>query len=352
VTDLLEVTKGLDRGGMERIVVDIAVGRHQHGNETRVVVVNGTRRALAEELERTGVPVAWLPGSDRVGRRGLVALATEIRSARSSTIHAHGPWPIVAAALLRRSGQCAVGTVHAMWPDHRRLSRLAMRLVAWRLDALTTVSTAAQQALPSRLRRRSVVIPHGVQPDSPDSEVQAATWDIAVLASHRSAKGYPVLLEALAALERPVRVIVAGDGPDRDHHVALATRLGGPATIDWQPVTTDPRSVLRNSTICVIASVTESQPLVALDALACGIPVVGTDVGRIAELLADGGGRVVPANDPSALAAAISAMLTEMSDPSRARRHRSDAREAAAAWPLDTALDRYDDLFDELARRR
>jgi glycosyltransferase involved in cell wall biosynthesis len=352
MTELLELTKGLDRGGMERILVDIALHRQRNGQAVRVVVINGTRRSLAEELEAGGIRVQWLPGSDRIGWRGLRSLAEVVRQAPATVLHAHGPWPIVLAAVLRRGDQRTVGTIHAVWADHRLFSRVAMLAVAGRLDALSTVSDAAHRSLPRRLRRTASVIPHGVTAEEHVAAQPEPTWDVAVIASHRPAKGYPVLLEALAAAGRHLHVVAVGDGPDRSRHQAMAERLGLGEMIDWQPSTDDPRAVLRRSRVCVIASTTESQPLVALEALVCGVPVIGSEVGRIPELLADGGGVVVRRNDRLALAKAIDAMLTAMDDPPTAERWRNEARRAAGAWPLEAALHRYDALFDSLTGAR
>ena len=87
----------------------------------------------------------------------------------------------------------------------------------------------------------------------------------------------------------------------------------------------DPRPYLVAGDVFALPSAYEAYPLVVLEALACGLPVVATPVGSVPDLIGDGNGRVVSRNVP-----AIREALAELADADRA---------AAAAQARETALD-------------
>jgi glycosyltransferase involved in cell wall biosynthesis len=121
--------------------------------------------------------------------------------------------------------------------------------------------------------------------------------------------GLDVLLEAwslLAAGRQDVVLLIAGDGPERGHLEALAMDLGIASSVRFLGRLGDAEvvSCYRAADVCVVPSVAlEGFGLVVLEALACGTPVVATDVGGLPEALSQlDASLVVPGGDPSALA--------------------------------------------------
>ena len=98
--------------------------------------------------------------------------------------------------------------------------------------------------------------------------------------------------------------------------------------------------------VCAVPSLTESFGLVALEAMACGTPVVGTRVGGLQTLIEDGeSGLLVPAGDDTALAEAIHAVLTDH----RLRTHLSHgARERAERFTWSRVGQRMTELYDKV----
>jgi glycosyltransferase involved in cell wall biosynthesis len=113
-------------------------------------------------------------------------------------------------------------------------------------------------------------------------------------------KGIPSVLEALARLaERgmdEVSLRIVGRGPERGRIDAAIARLGLAGRVeitDWVEDAEDLAEVYRSARVLVIASTSEGGPRVAVEAMACGTPVLGTRVGILPELLRDGrGGRL------------------------------------------------------------
>jgi glycosyltransferase involved in cell wall biosynthesis len=139
-------------------------------------------------------------------------------------------------------------------------------------------------------------------------------------------KGYDVLVDALARMPETEAVIV-GEGPQRKNieRCARDAGVGGRLTlVGWSD---DARSYLRRFDAFVLPSRFEGFPLVILEAMLAGVPVIATDVGSVSESVTDGDtGILVAPEDPAALAEAIRRVLA---DPELARRIGERGRQVA-----------------------
>ena len=126
-------------------------------------------------------------------------------------------------------------------------------------------------------------------------------------------KDFATLLRALALVlqERPVRLLLLGDGPERGRLEALATELGIGAAVDFHGFVANPFPYIARSNLFALSSAWEGFGNVLVEAMALGVPVVSTDCpSGPREILHDGAlGPLVPVADPAALAAAILATL-------------------------------------------
>lgn len=148
-------------------------------------------------------------------------------------------------------------------------------------------------------------------------------------------KGHDVFLNAFALLGKKVpsaQAVVVGDGPLKIVLENMASRpdMGGRAHV--LPSRNDVCNILEAASILVIASRSESIPLLLYDAMAMARPIVATAVGGIPEVLENGvNGLLVPPENPEALAAALERLLA---DPAFALSLGQRARQCV--------LDRYD----------
>ncbi|MGY1638389.1 glycosyltransferase family 4 protein [Geodermatophilus sp. SYSU D00742] len=159
-------------------------------------------------------------------------------------------------------------------------------------------------------------------------------------------KGVHVLLEALAAAALPpdVTLQVVGDGPERADLEALAARSGLRGRVEFLGFRTDVPALLAEADAFVLPSAMEQQPLVLIEALGAGKPVVATDVGGVAEMVA-GAGIVVPPEDVPALRRALEQLTTGGDAGQWGTRAAALARER---YSVDTARDRHLALYTEL----
>jgi glycosyltransferase involved in cell wall biosynthesis len=162
-------------------------------------------------------------------------------------------------------------------------------------------------------------------------------------------KGVHVLFEALSAVLAAVpdaRVEIVGDGPERQTLTAAAHRLGIAARVVFRGwlAGADLLAAYTAAAVVVIPSVwPENFPTVALEARGVGRPVVGSAVGGLPELVADGAtGRVVPPGDRDALAAALIAVLSDLP---AARRMGELARSRAGEFDVGTFVESLEEHY-------
>jgi len=166
-------------------------------------------------------------------------------------------------------------------------------------------------------------------------------------------KGVDVLIEALALMRAPATLQVAGDGPARAGLEELAARRA-PGRVVFRgrlPKDELARLVARSAVSVVPSPWHENQPMTVLESFAAGVPVVSSDLGGLPELVRDGTeGRVVPAEDPAALAAALDGLLA---DPAGARAMGLAARaRLASEFSPEAHLGRLAAVYEEARMRR
>lgn len=140
-------------------------------------------------------------------------------------------------------------------------------------------------------------------------------------------KGFDLLIEALAQLPEDVRLVILGEGPQREALGQQAHRLGLAERVDLPGYHDDPQAEIAAADCFVLASRFEGSPNALVEALATGVPVVATDCPYGPDEILDRGriAPLVPAENAPALAGAIARVLA--SDPGEGR----TARQQAAA---------------------
>lgn len=161
-------------------------------------------------------------------------------------------------------------------------------------------------------------------------------------------KGFDVLLDAIVSLPGANLVIVGGGG-ERDALERQARELGVSSRVVITGWRDDARSLLGGFDVFALPSRYEGFPLVVLEAMQAGVPVVATDVGSVSEAVTDSEtGLLVPPDDPTALAAALASMLDD--DPLRQRLAENGRTLALGRFEAMTMARAYERLYRTLAR--
>jgi teichuronic acid biosynthesis glycosyltransferase TuaC len=153
-------------------------------------------------------------------------------------------------------------------------------------------------------------------------------------------KGLRELVEAAAALHplRPnMHVYLVGEGPDRPaiESAILANNASGYVHAPGGCAFDDVAVWMTAASLVTLPSYMEGCPNVILEALACGRPVVATNVGGIPEIMSDDCGRLVPPRDPVALAQALESTLDKSWDAAVISAHWSRSWSTVAAELLE-----------------
>ena len=334
-------------GGAERTMLDIGRGLAQRGFVVDLVL-----------LQSTGPYLADVPESVRVvalNTHGLIttlsALMNYLRRRRPSvllsTLTDCNSLALLARIQLRRGLPVIVRLAAHFSMDYatnplRGRIRLIMERVLWRFaDAVVTNSGAVAEDLKRiapGISPRVRVIPNPVVwPDLPARAAEPVDhpWfrdgqAPVVLSAGRlhPNKDYATLLNAFAlvARERTARLVIIGEGAERDRLFALARSLGITCKVQLPGFQRNPFAWMARARVFVLSSIVEGAPNVLVQAMACGTTVVSTDCpGGSSEILGNGAwGTLTPVGDHAALAGAISDAMDNPMPPGELKCRASD----------------------------
>jgi glycosyltransferase involved in cell wall biosynthesis len=362
---------GLAGGGAQRRMLLLARGFAERGYRVDVVV------ARAEGPYRAAVPasvrlvaldarLARLPGIRT--RRGLwvlataPALATWLARERPDAVLATSTPANLAALAARALSRTPVrvvpsvnlhvsGATGPQQPAWAPALRALVQRAYPKADALIAVSASVAEDLARLLpppRPPIVSIPNPVPLAEIEQKARAPlahAWLeegapplVLAVGKLRLQKDYPTLIRAFARLRarRPARLLILGEGKERPRLERLVRALALAQDVSLPGFEPNPWAWMARASVLALSSAFEGFSNVVAEALACGCPVVATNCpGGVAELLEHGVyGALVPVGDDAALARALLETLEKPRDAQRLR-----AR--AAAFPVDTAVDRY-----------
>jgi len=348
-------------GGQEKRILLEAVFLRERGHQ--VLLIGQPDSELEKEAGRAGMPFRAVRMRTSWDPLALTQIARVIRETRPDLIHTHSSKDSWLAGLAGRAlGVPVVRTRHVSIPVSGHGLNWAYRLPH---RVMTTAERIRQMLIetracdPSRVR----VLPTGVDLSRFHERVPRGifraevglgddTPAVGIIAQLRKSKGHEHFLEAARLLRdegSPARFFVVGEGQWRDIYREEARRLELlDGTVIFLGYRDDIPQVMAGLDLLVIASIrTEGIPQVALQAMAMGLPVVGTDVGGVPEvLLPSGAGVVVPVEDSRALASAVGELI---SDPARRSRMGAGGRAfVRERYSLDRMLDETLLLYEEV----
>ncbi len=144
----------------------------------------------------------------------------------------------------------------------------------------------------------------------------------------------------------PATLVLVGDGPDRDVAQAEVDRLGLKNSVRFLGKVDNVADVLRGSDLFLLPSQTESFGLAALEAMACGVPVLASRVGGIPEVVVDGEtGALAPVGAVDEMTERALAILTDQQAHERMKRN---AVARALEFSVERVVPRYEQLYESV----
>jgi glycosyltransferase involved in cell wall biosynthesis len=363
--NITHVVENLNRGGLERMVLDLVQRQQQQGHQCQVVCLYETG-SLAHELDAAGIPVIACNKGRGIDLRALARARWAIDRHATDILHTHNAvahyQAVLASCGLRMLR--TLNTRHGMGAGQRtgRKEWLYRRSLA-RTDIVVTVCEAARRngisrgMLPQDMTR---VVPNGIaverfRPASGPMRHQLLEMlglpDDAFLIGNvgrlnwtKDQAGLIRAFRLIHAQHPSATLLLIGDGELRADLEQCATEEGVRHAVHFLGDRNDVRDLLQGLDLFVLSSASEGYSMALLEACAVALPIVATDVGGNGEIIYSGRtGQLVPPGDPDALA---EAMLSLLDNPHRA----STYGHAARAWvekhgSLEAMAVRYERLY-------
>jgi glycosyltransferase involved in cell wall biosynthesis len=283
------------------------------------VTVMGTSQEIVSWVAsaRPGTATHVLaPVRSKFDLRSIREHVRAVRNVRPDILHVNldnpftAPYGLLAGVLTHT---VTVAVVHSATPAWRRRQGWLVRRVAPRVDAYVGVSGAVARSTESLLglpTGSARVIYNGAEiPPALAARDGAPEPLVGAVGRLAEEKGYPVLLQALRSLPR-CRLVFVGDGVERASLEEQVAELELTDRVTFAGWVEPPWTARWAVDVLAVPSFTEGFPLVIVEAMLAGIPVVASNVGGIPEMVVDGEtGLLVPAGDAAALAAALDRLL-------------------------------------------
>jgi len=322
------------------------------------VTVIGTNREIAARIAdaRPGSPTVVVPDfSGKFDARSILAHIQAFHRVGADLCHLNLRTPYacqggIAAALATRTRMVAVEHLPLHSPsDFMRWSR---RRLAPRYRAHVSVGHESARLIEAELGLEPgslLTIHNGVKVVAPTPRHRNATTVVGTVGRLDEQKNQRMLIEAIARLSG-VKAVVVGEGPERAELERLAVELGVADRIELLGWSDEPRSLLSTFDVFALPSAYEGFPLVIIEAMLAGLPIVATSVGSVAEAIDDGThGLLVPPGDVQAFAAAIERLIT---DPDlRTRLGAAAQARAENEFTAGAMAARYELLYDDVIGR-
>lgn len=322
---VVQVVQHLRPGGIETMALDLQ-GFSQPDDEVHIVSLEGDKEEAIAAWARL-VPVKdrlhflSKPAGTRLST--LITLFRLFRSLKVAVVHTHHIGPLLYGGLAARmvGVRRIIHTEHDAWhlraPKVRRLQEfLIMALRPVLVADAAAIADELKKIMPDRYHR---VIANGIDTErfSPGNKHHArgilglpqGVPLIGCAARLEKVKGHEVLISALERLPENVHLALAGEGSREDELKSLARKAGLAERVHFLGMVEAMPEFYRALDVFCLPSLSEGMPLSPLEAQACDVPCVLSDVGACRETLCPDSGLLAEPGNHEALARSLSARL-------------------------------------------
>jgi glycosyltransferase involved in cell wall biosynthesis len=304
---ILHIVEDLKVGGLEKVLASIVLSLDPSKYDVRVWCLSGGGD-IAKELIDKGISVGNLNMKSYHNPLNIAHLGVAMKRERFHLVHTHGYFASTFGRLAAILAQAPViiEHVHSTYHDYSRRNLLIERFLSHFTDRIICVSKAVEEFVTKGegiSKEKTCIIYNAV--DAPGDlfdqrqrdqmrrslGIDANTIVIAVVASLTANKGHGTLLTAFQEVfpsHPSIRLLIVGDGPLRDQLETATRQMMLDHAVVFTGIRQDVFSLLQTSDIFVLPSQDREGLGVALiEAMAVGLPVIGTDLGGIPEVIED-----------------------------------------------------------------
>lgn len=326
--NILYITNHLNTGGITSYVYTLARGMKQRGHSVYLASSGGE---LLEKFQQEGAIFIPIPikTKNEVSPKiifSALKLSRIIKDRGIELIHSNSRTTQVLGCLLGKlTGKPHISTCHGFFK-----TRLLRRIFPCWGQAVIAISEAVKEhlAVDFRINEEIIFIIHNgidagkFQMPNPKSKNEIkkeyGLHDgpvVGIVARLSDVKGHIYLIEAMSNVLKKnpqAQLLIVGEGKTQRQLVELASELGMEKNVFFIPKVTDTKDVLSIMDVFVMPSLKEGLGLALMEAMACGLAVIGSDVGGIKSLIEhENNGLLVRPGDPSQLEESIEGLLAD-----------------------------------------
>lgn len=321
------ILPALPAHGAEQLLLDIA--RNTDGRKLALsICLISDLGPLVGDFERLGIPVTFLPKESRFDITIIWRLARFLKKNRFDLVHTHlftaDLWGRLASLPMNIG---VLSTSHTTSdPNVGWLGRLLDRMLGYRNDAMICVSEAVRQYRRDETGvtpEKFFLIENGIDLCRFEKNVSTEEmrhrlglaregfW-IAIIGRLIPLKGHRNLIRALSLLSEKLPalgIVVVGEGETETALKRQAEKAGLSGRVVFLGLRRDVPDILQAVDVLAIPSSREGLPIVLLEAMAAGLPVVASKVGGMPEVVLDGETGILVEQDPFSIAQALKTLF-------------------------------------------
>lgn len=346
---VLHVISSLEIGGAQRLLSDLLPIQKQQGIDVSLLVLKSEDNAFSKKVADAGVPIISL--NVKSFRNPFLAFKVRKVIRQYDVVHAHLVHALYICSLAARGLKTKmVYTEHSTSNNRRGKSYLRPieKYIYERYSKLIGISQQTQDALQEWLQSRDerfVVINNGV-----DTKVFSSIHrnvipkSLIMVSRFVSSKDQETVIRAMKLIDKDATLRLVGDGENLEHCKQVAKDYGVEDRVQFLGARADVADLIAESYIGVQSSNWEGFGLTAVEIMACGKPVVATDVDGLKQVV-EGAGVLFRVGDYKKLAAIVRDILN---DKDVYNRMSSASKERAKSYDIHLTAINYVELYQSV----
>lgn len=354
------VVQSLRVGGAETMVEALANALIRHGCSIRVVVLQADETIISERLREAGVPLTMMgkhPGIDLslIGR-----LAREMELFKPHVVHSHLPILHYVVPAANSAGvSVLVHTLHNIaQKEARSRIKAAFNGRCYRSGRVVPVALSEinRQSIVERYHLKEAdipIVPNGIDLSRYERRSTFSVgevFEVVNIARFEEAKNHAAIVEAAEILAQrglKVKFHLYGMGSLQQQTADMVKTRGLSDAIVFHGVTDDVPAVLAGANAFVLPSLYEGMPMVLIEAMASGLPIVASRVGGIPDMVVDGDSALLCEPRGDSIADELGRLIA---DKALRMRLGSAAMERSRLFDSDTMATRYISVYARAER--
>ncbi len=346
---VLHVISSLEFGGAQRLLSDLLPIQKQQGVDVSLLVLKSEDNAFSKKVADAGVPIISL--NVKSFRNPFLAFKVRKVIRQYEVVHAHLVHALYICSLAARGLNVKlVYTEHSTSNNRRGKSyvRPIEKFIYGRYDKLISISRQTQDALQDWLQStddRFIVINNGVDTKAfANIHKEVIPKSLIMVSRFASSKDQETVIWALKELDDDVTLRFVGDGENLEYCKQMAHEIGVGNRVQFLGARPDVADLIAESYIGIQSSNWEGFGLTAVEIMACGKPVIATNVNGLKQVV-EGAGEIFHKGDKKEL---VQKVKTLLSDKSYYKNMALRCKSRACEYDIHVMADKYLSVYSKL----